>query len=255
MRAGRWPWSRHPGRRTKRDAAEAVLAGWTARDRGDRAGIWPLPQREPAGEDVRRDGLGAQGEPATGAALAGVNTVPPRTPPSKSGTVPPPVEEVMSLGAETQVQAHAGYLETVPRPGQDAEPIRSGSITGPGHSGRPACGVCDWPLNGDGRCTGWAGPPHDGWAAEVNVPGPADAPPLALPPCDDGAGTAAGPGTIPPPDDEAAAAVQAQAQALLIRAPGVRPEDLEQLARPGDGRDTLTGMTAVLPVPPEGEQQ
>ena len=59
------------------------------------------------------------------------------------------------------------------------------------------------------------------------------------------------PGAIPPvpaEDDPAAAAVQAASNEALKRA-GAKPADLESLARPGDGRDATTEMTAVLERP------
>jgi hypothetical protein len=55
--------------------------------------------------------------------------------------------------------------------------------------------------------------------------------------------------------DQAAAAVQAETQAALLRVPGVKPADLQALARPGDGRDATEQMTAVQVVPQQGEQQ
>jgi hypothetical protein len=57
----------------------------------------------------------------------------------------------------------------------------------------------------------------------------------------------------PAEDDLAAAAVQQQSNAALMRA-GAKPADLEHLARPGDGRDLPDQMT-VLPVPQQGERQ
>jgi hypothetical protein len=54
-------------------------------------------------------------------------------------------------------------------------------------------------------------------------------------------------------DDRAAAAVQQQSNAALMRA-GAKPADLEHLARPGDGRD-LPEQMAVPDVPQQGERQ
>lgn len=67
-------------RETCTDPVVAKL-GWFA---GDSVTGWPV---RPLPEDVRRDGMGAQGEPATGVVAPGANTVPPRT------DVPRPVDD------------------------------------------------------------------------------------------------------------------------------------------------------------------
>lgn len=152
------------------DKTALILAEWAAQDRRDHAGIWPLPQRRPAGQDdlgrerqvraeasapgalgagrfpsppppdVRRDGMGAQGEPATGPPLdlPRANTVPPPPVPWKPGTVPPPVEEVMPHASGQPQAPGAEAHMSVPRPG--AEPTGPGvagtAEAGPGHPQR-----------------------------------------------------------------------------------------------------------------------
>jgi len=102
-----------------------------------------------------------------------------------------------------------------------------------------------------------------------------DQPPARTEPVWNGPGTAGRSGTLPPPvpaeaeadtllpgaippvpaeDDPAAAAVQQQSNEALKRA-GASPEDLEAIARPGDGRDATEAMTAVPEGPQQGERQ
>ena len=60
---------------------------------------------------------------------------------------------------------------------------------------------------------------------------------------------------VPAEDDAAAAAVQQQSNEALRRA-GAKPSDLADLARPGDGRDATSEMTAVTERPADpGEQR